>query len=95
MTPRGTLTSTPTPSILPPSYPYPTPTILSTVRALSDYSPAFFVLDGVISSCFLVDYALRVYASYEHHRFRPHGPIVGRLRWLLTWESPVSPLDLP
>ena len=68
---------------------------LSTVRALSDYSQAFFALDGVISSCFLVDYVLRVYASYEHHRFRPHGPIVGRLRWLLTWESPVSPLDLP
>ena len=61
--------------------------VLSTVRSLSDYSLGFFVLDGIISSCFLVDYVLRIYASYEHHRFRPHGPIVGRLRWLLTWES--------
>ena len=61
--------------------------IVETLPQLRVYSSTFFVLDGIISTFFLVDYSLRLYAAYGHYRLRPLGPIMSRLRWLVTWES--------
>ena len=61
--------------------------IIETLPQLRVHSGTFFVLDGIISTCFLVDYSLRLYAAYGHYKIRPLGPVLSRLRWLATWES--------
>ena len=62
--------------------------IIETLPQLRVYSGTFFVLDGVISTFFLVDYSLRLYAAYGHYKLRPLGPVLSRLRWLATWSPP-------
>ena len=45
----------------------------------------FFVLtEAITSSIFMVEYVLRLLTCVESRRFKKYGPIVGRLRYLVT-----------
>lgn len=53
---------------------------------------AFEVMDGFVATAFLVDYALRISAAPERRKFRRHGALMARLRYVLSMGSVVDAL---
>eukprot|EP00965_Chrysotila_dentata_P178245 5887035-Pleurochrysis_carterae.AAC.1 len=67
--------------------------LLSTVPELHRYKPIFHVIDGVTSSIFVLDYALRLLTVPERTRYREFRPALARLRWIISWEAIVDALS--
>lgn len=65
--------------------------VCSTEPAWEDH-PIFYYAEGVASSIFLVEYLARLISCTESTRFKPHGPVMGRIRFMLTFPSIIDAL---
>jgi len=62
--------------------------ILSTDLRISSKYPGFFTTsEAMVSTIFMTEYVLRVITCVEHRRYQPHGPVFGRLRFMLTFPA--------
>ena len=68
--------------------------ILSTEPSLRDeYHHVFHILEGISSSIFLLEYVARVITCVERQKYKQMGPILGRLRFMLTASALIDALS--
>lgn len=58
--------------------------VLSTEPELKKHKKAFYIMEGVTSSIFLIEYVARLIVATESRRYGRFGPVLGRMRYLVS-----------
>jgi voltage-gated potassium channel len=68
--------------------------ILSTEPSLQDYSFVFQFIEGLSSTVFLVEYLARVATCVEKQKYAKKGPILGRLRFMVSISAIIDAMSM-
>lgn len=68
--------------------------VLETDEELADYKQVFHLMEMFSSCLFLMEYLARVLTCTERPRYRHHGPIMGRIRFITSSTALIDALSM-